>query len=110
MAPLDAEYPAQQVRPPKVLGPAHGLAGGIDREGIRRALQASGQPADGGALDDEALVNAVFEAGFSTRAQSDALSGHLEGGAMAPARAPPFYRRSVTRLAPSRQTKLFPDA
>jgi chemosensory pili system protein ChpA (sensor histidine kinase/response regulator) len=53
--------------------------GGIDREAIRHALQTSGQPADSGELDDEALVNAIFEAGFSTRAQSDALSGRGMG-------------------------------
>ena len=42
-------------------------------------MQASGQPADSGKLDDEALVNAIFEAGFSTRTQSDALSGRGMG-------------------------------
>jgi two-component system chemotaxis sensor kinase CheA len=53
--------------------------GGIDREAIRRALQASGQLADSGELDDDALVSAIFEAGFSTRAQSDALAGRGMG-------------------------------
>jgi len=53
--------------------------GGIDREAIRSALRASGELADGGELDDEALVNAIFEAGFSTRTQSDALSGRGMG-------------------------------
>jgi two-component system chemotaxis sensor kinase CheA len=53
--------------------------GGIDRQAIRRALQASGENADSGDLDDEALMNAIFEAGFSTRAQSDALSGRGMG-------------------------------
>jgi len=53
--------------------------GGIDRQAIRRALQASGHPAASGELDDEVLLNAIFEAGFSTRAQSDALSGRGMG-------------------------------
>jgi chemotaxis protein histidine kinase CheA len=53
--------------------------GGIDRAAIRRALQASGQLAESGELDDDALVSAIFEAGFSTRAQSDALAGRGMG-------------------------------
>jgi len=53
--------------------------GGIDREAIRRALQASGQLADIGNPSDEDLVGAIFEAGFSTRAQSDALAGRGMG-------------------------------
>jgi chemosensory pili system protein ChpA (sensor histidine kinase/response regulator) len=51
--------------------------GGIDREAIRRTLQSSGQPAND--IDDDALVNAIFEAGFSTRPQSDALAGRGMG-------------------------------
>lgn len=47
--------------------------GGIDRDAIRKILQASGQ-LDANA-NDETLVNAIFEAGFSTRSQSDALAG-----------------------------------
>ena len=50
--------------------------GGIDREAIRRVLQASGQDAG---ISDEALVNAIFEAGLSTRLQSDALAGRGMG-------------------------------
>jgi len=53
--------------------------GGIDREAIRRALQASGQLGDGDDASDEDLLNAIFEAGFSTRAQSDALAGRGMG-------------------------------
>jgi chemosensory pili system protein ChpA (sensor histidine kinase/response regulator) len=53
--------------------------GGIDREAIRRTLQASGQLADLGNPSDEDLVGAIFEAGFSTRAQSDALAGRGMG-------------------------------
>jgi chemosensory pili system protein ChpA (sensor histidine kinase/response regulator) len=53
--------------------------GGIDREAIRRALHASGQLHDGDDVNDEGLVNAIFEAGFSTRAQSDALAGRGMG-------------------------------
>ncbi|HEY5307445.1 MAG TPA: response regulator, partial [Casimicrobiaceae bacterium] len=49
--------------------------GGIDREAIRRALRAAGQSGDQNELSDEALTNAIFEAGFSTRSQSDALAG-----------------------------------
>ena len=53
--------------------------GGIDRQAIRHASQASGHPAASGELDDEVLLNTIFEAGFSTRAQSDALSGRGMG-------------------------------
>lgn len=53
--------------------------GGLDREAIRRILQASGQLEAGAALTDEALINAIFEAGFSTRVQSDALAGRGMG-------------------------------
>jgi chemosensory pili system protein ChpA (sensor histidine kinase/response regulator) len=53
--------------------------GGIDRKAIRRALQTSGQAADMGEPSDEALVGAIFEAGFSTRTQSDALAGRGMG-------------------------------
>jgi chemotaxis protein histidine kinase CheA len=50
--------------------------GGIDREAIRQTLRASGQDTTS---SDEALVNAIFEAGFSTRMQSDALAGRGMG-------------------------------
>jgi chemotaxis protein histidine kinase CheA/ActR/RegA family two-component response regulator len=53
--------------------------GGIDREAIRRTLQGSGQLADMGEPSDEDLVGAIFEAGFSTRARSDALAGRGMG-------------------------------
>ena len=53
--------------------------GGINREAIRRALQTSGQLAGMGELSDEDLVSVIFEAGFSTRAQSDALAGRGMG-------------------------------
>jgi len=53
--------------------------GGLDREAIRRTLQASGQLAKDASLGDDALVNAIFEAGFSTRLQSDALAGRGMG-------------------------------
>jgi len=52
---------------------------GIDREAIRRALRSSGQV--GGEVEpaDDALVGAIFEPGFSTRPQSDALAGRGMG-------------------------------
>ncbi len=53
--------------------------GGIDREAIRRTLQTSGQLASMGNPSDEDLVGAIFEAGFSTRAQSNALAGRGMG-------------------------------
>jgi chemosensory pili system protein ChpA (sensor histidine kinase/response regulator) len=53
--------------------------GGIDREAIRRALRAAGQLHDEEAPSDETLVSAIFEAGFSTRPQSDALAGRGMG-------------------------------
>jgi chemotaxis protein histidine kinase CheA/ActR/RegA family two-component response regulator len=53
--------------------------GGIDREAIRRALQSSGQLARDASVSDEALVGAIFEAGFSTRLQSDSLAGRGMG-------------------------------
>ncbi len=53
--------------------------GGLDRAAIRRALQSSEQLGNSGDGSDEDLVNAIFEAGFSTRAQSDALAGRGMG-------------------------------
>jgi chemosensory pili system protein ChpA (sensor histidine kinase/response regulator) len=53
--------------------------GGIDREAIRRTLRAAGQTGDQEELSDEALTNAIFEAGFSTRSHSDALAGRGMG-------------------------------
>ena len=53
--------------------------GGIDREAIRRALRAAGQLREHDELTDEGLVNAIFEPGFSTRGQSDALAGRGMG-------------------------------
>jgi chemotaxis protein histidine kinase CheA/ActR/RegA family two-component response regulator len=52
--------------------------GGVDRDAIRRALAATGQLPEGDNGDDE-LVNTIFEAGFSTRPQSDALAGRGMG-------------------------------
>jgi chemosensory pili system protein ChpA (sensor histidine kinase/response regulator) len=53
--------------------------GGLDREGIRRALQATEKLGEGDQVSDDELVNAIFEAGFSTRAQSDSLAGRGMG-------------------------------
>lgn len=52
---------------------------GIDRDAIRRMLRASGQTGTSDEPSDEALVNAIFEPGFSTRPQSDALAGRGMG-------------------------------
>ena len=52
--------------------------GGIDRDAIRRALAATGQLPEED-TGDEALVDTIFEAGFSTRPQSDALAGRGMG-------------------------------
>jgi chemotaxis protein histidine kinase CheA len=53
--------------------------GGIDREAIRKALRRSGQEPEADEASDETLVNAIFEPGFSTRPQSDALAGRGMG-------------------------------
>ena len=55
--------------------------GGIDREAVRHTLQTAENLGDGGGSDlsDEALMNTIFEAGFSTRSQSDALAGRGMG-------------------------------
>jgi chemosensory pili system protein ChpA (sensor histidine kinase/response regulator) len=53
--------------------------GGIDREAIRRTLRSSGQLAESDEPNDDALVAAIFEPGFSTRPQSDALAGRGMG-------------------------------
>ena len=53
--------------------------GGIDREAIRRALHSSGQLSDSTEVSDDALVGTIFEPGFSTRHQSDALAGRGMG-------------------------------
>jgi CheY-like chemotaxis protein len=53
--------------------------GGIDREAIRQALLRAGRQEAAATLDDKALVKAVFEPGFSSRSQSDALAGRGMG-------------------------------
>jgi chemosensory pili system protein ChpA (sensor histidine kinase/response regulator) len=64
--------------------------GGIDREAIRSSLGASGPPPfDSGSSDDQ-MINAIFEAGFSTRSQPDALAGRGMGLNI--------VKRAITRL------------
>ncbi|MGB8297880.1 MAG: response regulator [Polyangia bacterium] len=53
--------------------------GGIDREAVRQALLRSGRTEAAAALDDQGVVAAVFEPGFSSRPQSDALAGRGMG-------------------------------
>jgi chemotaxis protein histidine kinase CheA/ActR/RegA family two-component response regulator len=53
--------------------------GGIDREAIRHALQLSGQQVANGDATDDTLLNTIYEPGFSTREQSDALAGRGMG-------------------------------
>jgi chemotaxis protein histidine kinase CheA/ActR/RegA family two-component response regulator len=53
--------------------------GGIDREAVRQALLRSGRTEAAAALDDQGVVAAVFEPGFSSRSQSDALAGRGMG-------------------------------
>ena len=72
--------------------------GGIDREAVRRALQAARQTGDEGDLGDEALMNVIFEAGFSTRAQSDAMAGRGMGMNI--------VKRAVARLGGKRRFKI----
>jgi chemotaxis protein histidine kinase CheA/ActR/RegA family two-component response regulator len=52
---------------------------GIDREAIRQTLRRTGQLSAVAESGDEALVEAIFEPGFSTRPQSDALAGRGMG-------------------------------
>jgi chemosensory pili system protein ChpA (sensor histidine kinase/response regulator) len=52
---------------------------GIDRDAIRRVLRESGQLSDDEEVSDETLVGAIFEPGFSTRPESDALAGRGMG-------------------------------
>jgi chemosensory pili system protein ChpA (sensor histidine kinase/response regulator) len=52
---------------------------GIDRGAVRSALERLGLSPPDANLGDEQLVNAIFQAGFSTRAQSDALAGRGMG-------------------------------
>ena len=52
--------------------------GGIDREAIRRILHDTGRLDDENA-GDETLIASIFEPGFSTREQSDALAGRGMG-------------------------------
>ena len=53
--------------------------GGVDREAVRQALLRAGRHETAATLDDMGLVNAVFEAGFSTRPHSDSLAGRGMG-------------------------------
>jgi CheY-like chemotaxis protein len=53
--------------------------GGIDREAVRQALLRTGRQAAAAELDDKGVVAAVFEPGFSSRPQSDALAGRGMG-------------------------------
>jgi chemosensory pili system protein ChpA (sensor histidine kinase/response regulator) len=53
--------------------------GGIDREAVRQALRRTGRQAAAADLDDNGLVAAIFEPGFSSRPQSDALAGRGMG-------------------------------
>jgi chemosensory pili system protein ChpA (sensor histidine kinase/response regulator) len=53
--------------------------GGIDREAIRRILHGEGRLGDDEKASDESLVASIFEPGFSTREQSDALAGRGMG-------------------------------
>ena len=53
--------------------------GGIDREAVRRVLRTAGKLVDGDDLSEEAMMNAIFEPGFSTRPHSDVLAGRGMG-------------------------------
>jgi chemotaxis protein histidine kinase CheA/CheY-like chemotaxis protein len=52
---------------------------GIDREEIRQALVRRGRLAAEAPLREEALLAAIFEPGFSTRAEADAMAGRGMG-------------------------------
>jgi chemotaxis protein histidine kinase CheA/CheY-like chemotaxis protein len=52
---------------------------GIDRNAIRRILHGAGRLDDDENASDESLVASIFEPGFSTREQSDALAGRGMG-------------------------------
>lgn len=53
--------------------------GGINRELVRQGLVRAGRLADDAPLDDQSLLAAIFEPGFSTRASSDAVAGRGMG-------------------------------
>jgi chemotaxis protein histidine kinase CheA len=53
--------------------------GGIDREGVRQALVRRGRLAPGAPLREDALLLALFEPGFSSRAEANALAGRGMG-------------------------------
>lgn len=53
--------------------------GGINRDAIRTILRNSGRLGPDEDASDETLVASIFEAGFSTRQQSDALAGRGMG-------------------------------
>jgi chemosensory pili system protein ChpA (sensor histidine kinase/response regulator) len=52
---------------------------GIDRDAIRRILHGAGRLESDENASDESLVASIFEPGFSTREQSDALAGRGMG-------------------------------
>jgi chemosensory pili system protein ChpA (sensor histidine kinase/response regulator) len=52
---------------------------GLAREAVRDALVRGGRLAEGAALPETLLVQAIFEAGFSSRPQADALAGRGMG-------------------------------
>jgi chemotaxis protein histidine kinase CheA/ActR/RegA family two-component response regulator len=52
---------------------------GIDRELVRRALVRAGRLGPEVPLEESGLLSAIFEAGFSSRPQSDALAGRGMG-------------------------------
>lgn len=52
---------------------------GIDREQVRRALVREKRLTESEPLKDELLLSAIFEPGFSSRLQSDALAGRGMG-------------------------------
>jgi chemosensory pili system protein ChpA (sensor histidine kinase/response regulator) len=76
--------------------------GGIDRDAIRRALETAGQLDASASVSDESLVNAIFEAGFSTRLQSDALAGRGMGMNI--------VKRAVVRMGGEIQVESQPGA
>jgi chemosensory pili system protein ChpA (sensor histidine kinase/response regulator) len=53
--------------------------GGINRELVRQGLVRAGRVAEDATLDDQALLAAIFEPGFSTRSSSDAVAGRGMG-------------------------------
>ncbi len=52
---------------------------GINREAVRQGLVRAGRLAADAELDDQTLLAAIFEPGFSTRSSSDAIAGRGMG-------------------------------